>query len=659
MSHKTSHKTSDRAARLAIILVSSLGLTAASRAGEISLWAVDPHVKVFRHTEPPAEPGKVTIRAARNEYEPGQIAFRSATPAKEVRVELSPLRHAESDAAIVGQGFTWNYVGFIPLKHNTRGSERIRVCTAPCEVPDPLLEDRTIDVAAGATQPVWLTVRVPEDAEPGVYRGRAVVVAGEQRAAVPVELTVEPFTLPEARHLLVTNWFHTERIARYHDLEPWSEPFWELLGRYAENMAAHRQNVVYVPWRLIRVSRLPDGKLEFDYRQFDRFVELFDRAGVADRVEIAHVGHFGPGGYSGKEIVLTEIAATDRQTGRQIRLAPRQGLVPLLADLERRLARRGWLQRSMIHVADEPSLGNVASWREASALVHQAAPRLRRIDAIETVDFSGHLEVWVPKLTHFDRWRDAYEARRSDGEFWYYICCHPVGNYYPNRFMDYPTTRVRVLHWINFTEQLAGYLHWGLDSWREDAFGPPLERYGPGDTHAVYPGRRGPLNSIRWEIQRESIEDFEYLHLLTAKTAELKTRLGRAAEWVRPRRRAMELARRVVPAIAETETDPARIMAVRRQVAAEIAGLARAPLLLVETEPPAGSTLFEGPIVVELRGLSRPGAVVRVNGRAVDVDDEGRFCCRTRPDRQDGEIRVEAEADGEKKTAVRRFQVRG
>ena len=468
---------------------------------------------------------------------------------------------------------------------------------------------------------------------------------------VPVELTVDPFTLPDERHLLVTNWFNLDNIAKAHHAEMWSEAFWTVLERYARNMAAHRQNVVFVPWTLIQVAREADGRLSFDYGRFDRFVKLFQQAGVSDRIEIGHVGH-GSKGW-GTEVVLRGVEVTDRVTGKRITLGAEEGLRPLLVDLEQHLDRRGWLSKSMIHVSDEPVLGSLASWRKAADFVHRAAPRLRRIDAIEATDFSGALEVWVPQLGHFDRWRQAFEARRGDGEFWYYICCNPRGNVYPNRFLDFPLSRVRVLHWINFSEQLAGYLHWGLNFWGADPFGAPSDKLPPGDTHVLYPGSSGPLSSIRWEIQRESIEDFEYLWLLTAKTAELKKRLGGPAAWLDPRRRAEELCRRVVPGIADCEKSPARILAVRQAVAEEIVALDRAPLLVVQTEPPDGMTVVEGPIVIEIRGITEPGATVKVNGRAVNVAADGTFLCRA-----GHQIRIEAERDGKKKTAIRSFPVR-
>ena len=645
---------------LVTFAVACIGVLLAVRtqAGTLVAWAVDPHVKVFRDAKPPAKSGTVALRAARNEFEPGQLAFRATTPLKGVRVELSPLTHTKGKGTIGGVAFTSNFVGYIHLTKNTPHADKRRVRAAPCNVPDPLLDAKSLDLKANTTQPVWLTVRVPKDAAPGVYRGEAAIVAGTQRVAVPVALTVDPFALPDERHLLVTNWFNTVNIAKAHKTRHWSKPFYAMLAQYARNMAEHRQNVFYTPWTLIGVTREPNGKLTFDYKAFDRYVQTFLDAGVDGGIELRHVAHFGKGGWGGKDIVLTKVAATDRATGKRVTLSAEEGLAPLLADLQRHLATRGWLERAMIHVADEPSINNIESWRRASAFVHKAAPKIRRIDAIETIDFSGALEVWVPKLSHFERWREAYEARRAGNEFWYYICCHPYGNTYPNRFLDYPLASVRALHWVNFAFDLTGYLHWGLNFWGADPFGTPSDRLPPGDTHVVYPGADGPLSSIRWEIERESLEDYEYLHLLTTQTAAAKKRLGKAAAFVHPDRRAKELCRRIVPDLAHVDQNPAHITAARHAIADEILALDADPLLLVETEPAAGATLVNGPIVVEVRGVTQPGATVKVNGSPVKVRPDGTFIHIPWSVGRTGKITVQATHNGNTTTTTRRFTVR-
>jgi hypothetical protein len=372
---------------------------------------------------------------------------------------------------------------------------------------------------------------------------------------------------------------------------------------------------------------------------------------VSDAVEIGHVGG-GKKGW-GTEIELASVHARDRKTGKSLTLRPEEGLLPLLSDLEKHLQSRGWLDKAMIHIADEPCLLNLQSWKQAAGIIHKAAPRLRRVEAVEMSDCSGALEIWVPKLSHFDRWRAAYEAQRPGNEFWFYICCHPYGNVYPNRFLDYPLSRVRVLHWMNFSENLQGYLHWGLNFWGKDPFGTPSPDLPPGDTHVIYPGSQGPLDSIRWEIQRESLEDFEYLHLLTTRTAAVQKQLGPAAASFDPRRRALELSRRVVRAVSDTELDAAKIAFVRREIANEIVAITQPPLVLVQTEPADNVVLVEGPISVEVRGVVEPGAKVKVNGSPVTVHADGSFLALA-----GAQARVEVDREGKRKGIVRSFKVR-
>ncbi len=640
-----------------VLLYMLLPLSVAS--AELTIWPVSQLKKVFRDTT--AEHSKygdiVRFRVARNEYESAQVAIRCTAPTKCVRFSFGKLVH-ESTGYVIEKTQNWNFVGFIPIKQNTPHSERIQLRKAPCEIPDPLLAScSTLDLPANTSQPVWLNVFVPKDAPPGTYRGTVAAIAGEERKELQVELIVDPFTLPDKRHLYVTHWFSASRVAKAHKVELWSEPFWRILQHYASLMANHRQNVVHVPWSLIHITHKPDSSLTFDYSLFDKYIGVFQQSGVSDRIEISHVCRFGPHGWSGSEIVFLSVAATDAKSGKRMTLDGKIAIPKLLADLQRHLQRRGWIDKAMIHVADEPSINNAASWREKSAIVHEAAPQLKRIDAIEGIGFSGELEVWVPKLSHFDRWRSAYEARRDDNEFWFYICCHPYGNIYPNRFLDFPLSDMRVLHWINFRANLDGYLHWAIVSWSGDAYGAPRTNLPPGDTHIIYPASQGPTSSIRWDVQRDSIEDFEYLCLLAANTEKLKQRFGKAADWVRPKRRAMELCRRVVPNISNIARDPATILEARAAVRDEIRAIDSTLPALVETEPAEGSVLVDGPIAIELYGVTAPGANVTVNGKAVTVSPDGNFVANCRPQGNAHTVNVVIEHNGQERQITRSLQI--
>ena len=72
----------------------------------------------------------------------------------------------------------------------------------------------------------------------------------------------------------------------------------------------------------------------------------------------------------------------------------------------------------------------------------------------------------------------------------------------------------------------TGYLHWGFNCYRENHIlytqALSLQQRGlrftfPGDTHLVYPGKNGPIGSVRLEQMRAGVEDHELLEMLKEK----------------------------------------------------------------------------------------------------------------------------------------------
>src|SRR5262249_38964053 len=73
------------------------------------------------------------------------------------------------------------------------------------------------DVPPGEGRALWIDLRVPEDAPPGLYRGAAIVqAAGRPPAWVAIELTVHRFALPRSSSLPVTFGFAGPALERGH-----------------------------------------------------------------------------------------------------------------------------------------------------------------------------------------------------------------------------------------------------------------------------------------------------------------------------------------------------------------------------------------------------------------------------------------------------------
>ncbi len=492
-------------------------------------WPVDSLIKIFRENHPgPA--GPVHIDSARNEFESGQVAVRCDQDAV-VSVSCGSLEHGSGSRLQCMPRF----VGYVHVREsvrNTPGDEIVH--GAPGEFPDYLMEQRSVQVAADQTQPVWLTIFVPEQAPVGDYAGSIMIKAGEEHGQVRVELRVHPATVPSDRSLYLTNWISPGHIARSAGLREWSEDHWRLLRAHATSMSLHRQNVVLTPLGLIEVSRR-HGKYRFDFSRFDRWIRTFQGAGVDGLIEGGHLaGRSGDwnSGFSLRGWDLSEEAGRARMAPVAVESQECEDfLSAFLPALQHHLRRRGWEGRYVQHLADEPIEANAASYRRLAELVAKYAPGLRRIDANMTTTLKGCLEIWVPVLDQFDANIQYYrELQASGNQVWFYTCLGPAGRY-PNRFIDFSLLKVRLLHWINFRYGLTGYLHWGYNHWTDDPFrhtqpdwshGAPLPA---GDACIVYPGPNGPVESIRYEAMRDGAEDYELFKALSRQDEEAAFRL--------------------------------------------------------------------------------------------------------------------------------------
>lgn len=508
----------------------------------IDLWVTSPLTNVFRDTpKPPTPSQEIELFSARNETECAQVVLKSSSSQK-VWLEATPLLHEDGKSSIPAQNISLDFVGYIHVDKNSTATPPEELARqAPADFPDPLLEDWETNLSPEENQPFLVKVFIPRNAKPGLYSGKIFIVTEEGNISIPLRLKVFPATLPDRLPIFVTNWFNTRAIATFHNIPEWSEDFWKILRLYAKEMRRGHQNVVLTPLSLINIWREEDGKLTFDFSEFDRWVELFLAEGF-ERLELSHLGGRTTGEWECPTFTLPPRSAIDRATGQTIEVP----LEEFLPQLQRHLQEKGWLDRTLMHIGDEPIMVNVASWREQSTFAHRYAPKLKRIDAIHVpaTELAGYLEVFVPQLNYLVEWLDTYkEIQRKGLELWFYTAWVPQGKFL-NRLLDYPLIKSRLLPWCGFLYGVTGWLHWGLNFWTSE-----LKDMGfaPGDNWILYPGKFGPRSSLRWEAMRDGFEDFALLSML-------------------PREKAMPLVQRIIRSATDYTKDPGELESVRRLI---------------------------------------------------------------------------------------------
>lgn len=509
---------------LGVLLVVHVRPTAAKEAQGLQVWPVDPLVKVFRDAVPGSS-GKAEAEVARGEVASFQIIVRAEAALTSLRARVSRLDRQWGDGILMPQPA--RFVGYVPVDRPTQKPSRDQLRMPPADFPDPLLEEESIDVAAGIAQPVWITVPVSTNAAPGSYSGTVIVEAAVGgkivRQKQPIRLVVHRAIAGPAR-LWVTEWYGLQWQHMQISPRPESKEYYDLLRRYARNMAEHRHNVALIsPLQLAQFSTGPGGALQIDFDRFDRWVQIFQEEGVIGRIEGGHIGGRKAGWES--EFVVTVHAVKDGQVVRgQVDPASPEAEAfyrEFFPALVAHLRGKGWLEKYLQHLADEPIAQNITSYRAMAALARKYGPEFRIIEACHTKDLVGAIDVWVPQLNYLQQDYAHYQARQQAGdEIWFYTCVFPQGEY-ANRFLEQPLLKTRLLHWINYRFGATGYLHWGYNQWTaESPFshttrphgGPP---YLPaGDPWIVYPGRNGPLDSIRFEAMRDGIADYALLQAL-------------------------------------------------------------------------------------------------------------------------------------------------
>jgi len=600
---------------------------------------------------------RIDLFGIRNEIVSAQFVIHTKSDLDNISIITGNL--IDGNNVIISNELTYNFVKTVPLKENSdisSGNSLLR--KAPASFPDYLAEDKSVSIKKDVYQPVWITIHIPKNAVAGTYKGTIKVTSAQGTESLPIAIIVYPLEMPETSHLKTTNWYSITKD-HYDFTTKYDEKYFKLLEAFIHNMADHRQNVFRVDLDAVSPRIGKDNKLQFDFTNFDRCIKLFESTGRMNSIETGFIAEFVEDWFS--PIIKLRDFKVLNAPGKVIEMKGEDYLPQFLPVFQKHLKEKGWLTKTLFHIADEPSNFNIISYRENSAYVHKYAPLLRRMDALEATFFDDRLEVWVPKLNELNDWWDVYKKAQHDGnELWYYMAMSTNG--YPNRFIDSRLIETRILHWLNYRFNLTGYLHWGYNAWtgKDPYTQMGLPAHGVGSNAIVYPKKDGVINSIRWEEERNGLSDYEYLWLLEQEVAKLKKDIGAAGSWINPMQRGVELASKVIFSLTNFTRDPNVLYAAKKQILDEILDLKEHPKLYVQTFPFANSQLIYGPVLVEITGYAEPGSLVFVNDKDItqtNVTKEGVFRIAIEVTPENNKIKITAKKGALSKTIEREYSV--
>ena len=591
-----------------ILFDASYGKRLPASTPEVGLWWASSGWKVCRGRPMPKRSAKtVEIRAARNETEATQLVVRPGAPLHGLLASAGALTSADGATIAAAQ------VEVLRVRY-VNVAQRTDRAGAVAPWPDPLPPFAgPIDLAANENQPLWVRVHVPRDAAPGEYDGAIRLTAQGYEATAPLRVVVYDFALPDRMTCTTAFGFNPSTVFQYQNI---SDPQQKraVMEKYWANLSAHHISPYQpTPFDGFKVEwvKLAEGEgsdlpaEDRELLQAHALTPVFDWAAWDKEMERVltryHFNSFrlgvpGMGGGSFYGRAEPKLHGFGEGT-REYTLA----FTAYAKTFEAHLREKGWLDEAFVYWFDEPLPRDYEFVMNGFRKLKTAAPDLRRM-LTEQVEpgLVGGPNVWCP-LTFMYRHERAEEQRRQGDTFWWYVCTVPKQPLC-GLFTDHPGTDLRVWLWQTWKYGIEGILVWHTNLWTTGTAYPdhpqnPYEDpmswmsgygtkkgqkrpWGNGDGRFIYPPEAaatpvkdrtildGPVDSIRFEMLRDGIEDYEYMAILRRLIEERADGLSK-----RQRKRyeaLLEVPEKITAGVKTYTKDPAPIEKHRDRVARAI-----------------------------------------------------------------------------------------
>lgn len=570
---------------------------------QVGLWWASSGWKIGQDKPPPQTiTPAITVRAARNEVEAVQLVVRPKAPLNGLTIRPEALA-GPGGKTIPAENIEVLKVHYVTITHPTDKS------SAPGPWPDPLPALKgPISLEPNKNQPFWLRVKVPRDVPAGAYKGSIAIAAQDYAANVTLQVEVYDFDLPERMTCVTAFGFSAHNVFRYQNLSD-RQQRQQVLEKYWASFSSHHispydpapLDEFKVSWPEVTGSTLPEQlKPTFDWTAWDKAME---RA-----IDYYHFNSFqlhipGLGGGSFHSRNEPELLGFKEDTPHY-----KAAFGAYCREVQEHLRAKGRLDEAYVYWFDEPDPKDYQFVMNGFAKLKSAAPDINRMltEQVEP-NLVGGPNIWCPVSYNYKH-EPAEERHKAGEKFWWYICCGPKAPYC-TLFIDHPGTELRVWLWQTWQRKIDGILVWETNYWTssnaypkanqpQNPYEDPMswvsgystpegkkEPWGNGDGRFIYPPQaaadanppqsvlEGPVESIRWEMLRDGIEDYEYLAILDRLLKAKKDKL--TDQQYQECRDLLEVPEDITKDITTFTKDPASIEARRDRIARAIARVNR------------------------------------------------------------------------------------
>ncbi len=512
-------------------------------AEQIQVWAV-PSVQKVRPDDAPqaANPvwsqqtKSVSVAGAKNEHVPFQVVISTPPPltrydkaASGFFVRVSDLKSSQGRIAQDQIKLYLEHVILCYAKSGPMGGTGFWPdALAPLTDPFSMAAEFRAFVKNRA---VWIDVLVPRSASAGLYTGTIDVTQnGNSVERLKLSLRVHDFALPDETHLITYIGISGNKLAPFHNVQASSPEHKALLQKYYEFLYHNRMEPWFHEPLHPEIGEIENGEVsvQFDDKVYEYYMNTLKT----------------------KRVILEAAPSRLRDTKRYplFSEAFNRRVKSYLKQVRDYYENHGWSRRLVINSPiDEPNTQQqFEDTRRWAALVHEAAPGIPFLVTKSPVSshpewgtlvgYANNFSIHGNELNSPTVKKAIRDEQAKGGEITWYISCDQVYPQ-PNYFIDAPAMDPVMVPWITWRYGMDGILYWEINFWSQtsDPWLNPVTFLSGflcsdggvlnGEGSLIYPGSRtrrytgqkdvdGPISSIRFELLRDGIEDYEYLWML-------------------------------------------------------------------------------------------------------------------------------------------------
>jgi hypothetical protein len=387
--------------------------------------------------------------------------------------------------------------------------------------------------AVVGNRPVWVDVYIPTGTPKGIYTGTITITRFDKVIeTLNVDVEVYGFSLPEETHLITYMNLSKGEISRFYNQQASNPAMEETIQNYFTFLYEHRMETWFndplVPAITIKGENV---EVKFNDQRYEQFLnKQKTKRVILETAPREIIRQSGNNNFSDSTVKMIK---------------------QYLKAVDSYFTKNGWRNRLVFNSPiDEPNTKeDYEETRRWAQIVHETVPGIPFLATESPVTDNaewGTLRGYVNNYcVHGNTLNDPAvkqalrEEQAKGGEATWYISCDQAYPQ-PNYFIDAPALDPVMVPWITARYKMNGILYWAANFWNQtpDPWLDPVTFISGfdcsggyvlnGEGSLIYPGNHtkrytgqpdvnGAVSSIRFELLRDGIEDYEYLWMLKDK----------------------------------------------------------------------------------------------------------------------------------------------